>query len=134
MTEHDELVRDLRFVIRRLSRLPDFGEEMEVIEDAICVLEDKNRYARLLTKEQMIDRFTTGAPWYCEVNSEVSRAGDGWELPIVARNTEIESVRVDGIRHNTYQVRSDVGNYGSVWRCWTAMPTEEQSKAVKWDV
>ena len=132
MTEHDELVRDLRFVIRRLSRLPDFGEEMETIEDTICVLEGKNRYARLLTKEQMLDRFTTGAPWFCEVNSEVSRAGDGWELPIVARNTEIESVRVDGIRHNTYQVRSDVGNYGSVWRCWTAMPTEEQKKAVPW--
>lgn len=24
-------------------------------------------------------------------------------------------------------------NYGITWRCWTARPTEEQRKAVKWD-
>ena len=24
-------------------------------------------------------------------------------------------------------------NYGKTWRCWTAKPTDEQRKAVKWD-
>ncbi len=24
-------------------------------------------------------------------------------------------------------------NYGKTWRCWTARPTDEQRKAVKWD-
>ena len=25
-------------------------------------------------------------------------------------------------------------NYGKTWRCWTARPSDEQRKAVKWDV
>lgn len=25
------------------------------------------------------------------------------------------------------------GNYGKTWRCWTARPTDEQRKAVKWE-
>lgn len=27
----------------------------------------------------------------------------------------------------------DSENYGKTWRCWTAKPTDEQRKAVKWD-
>jgi hypothetical protein len=26
-----------------------------------------------------------------------------------------------------------LGDYGKTWRCWTARPTDEQRKAVKWD-
>lgn len=27
----------------------------------------------------------------------------------------------------------NINNYGKTWRCWTAKPTDEQRKAVKWD-
>ena len=40
-------------------------------------------------------------------------------------------IKKDGKLRTASASRSD---YGEGWRCWTARPTEEQRKAVKWDV
>ena len=94
--------------------------EGRLIEDALALL--KAQQPRVLSREEMKALNRYAIVWYENINTEDA-------LPRIANYVSDYGVHfTDGAIW-----RFDADRYGSVWRCWTARPTDEQRKAVRWD-
>lgn len=94
--------------------------------DALELL--KEQEPRVLTWEELID--VTNPVWYEE------REGiSSWALCTdVTRGNDYENMSYEFFENydNSY-IREYATNCNIYWRCWTARPTDEQIKAVKWN-
>jgi len=99
--------------------------------DALELL--KNQQPRLLTVEEVINHYS--------VPEEIRHDADKWvdyQSDIAPLYWEFRFYTDKYIGH--WRAYNAVGNrvekykndYGIIWRCWTAKPTEEQCKAVPW--
>lgn len=124
------IINDLEIVKRRIERLNGFGEEVEVIGDAISLL--KEQEPRVLTLEDVMEIYnaTDSHVWpydtapfiFVEEHPDIYTYHGSWTAW-----REIMAILHDGIFVHTRNT------YGKTWRCWSARPTDEQRKVVKWD-
>ena len=94
--------------------------------DALELL--KVQQPRVLTWKELID--VTDPVWYEERDGISS-----WALCIdVTRGNAYEDMSYEFFENydNSY-IREYADKCNVYWRCWTARPTDEQRKAVKWD-
>ena len=99
-------------------------------EDALALL--KEQEPRVMTLEE-VESLPDETDVFLEevdcivVAATISRQGEKWGVfPDTTFFYGIESTSYGSDEY-------DNGDYGRWWRCWTARPTEEQRKAVKWD-
>lgn len=82
----------------------------------------KAQQPRVMTPEEMKALNRYAIVWYENINTEDA-------LPRI-----VNYVSDYGVHFTDGAIwRFDADRYGSVWRCWTSRPTDEQRKAVKWD-
>ena len=126
-----DIIDVLEIVKRRIERLNGFGEEAEVIGDVISLL--KEQEPRVLTLEEVLDM----------------KFDDVVYLQVYPTNAVLSAIVIDvipklpEINVGVVQLRlgsgynginnAELNYYGKTWCCWTARPTDEQRKAVKWD-
>lgn len=100
------------------------GCSPQLIRDALALL--KGQEARVLTLEE-IRSGTVEVAWLECSDKEEVRAGLWFKRINEGEDEGIIIHVLDGFEG----LRTEV--YGKTWRCWTARPTEEQRKAVKWE-
>lgn len=87
--------------------------------DALALLQEQE--ARLMSREEI--EGSDGTEFYSEHKGEEYLYMDHIEGPAYLMGN-MERFRLKNLRWE---------NYGKTWRCWTAKPTDEQRKTVKWD-
>lgn len=92
------------------------------VDDAIALLKEKE--ARLLTLEEV-----KAFDWdYCYLEEEHL---PGKEYRSVCGDYALTCITWPCIA--SMRIQHGDENYGRKWRCWSAKPTDEQRKAVKWN-
>lgn len=118
-----DIIYALEIVKRRIERLNGFGEEAEVIDNAISLL--KAQQPRVLTLEEVRNGNEIG---YVEFKYHWE---EGWvKCDFTTHNAENEVIMMFSASKTFYQNTED---YGALWRIWSMEPTIEQREAVKWD-
>lgn len=112
------MIQELEIVKRRLSRLPGFSEEIEVVSEAIDILEAQE--PRVLTLDEALE---ADVCWL-----EISGSDRVSPCRIGGVNDFFSIRRFD----QTPEVCAKK-NYGWLLRCWSARPTDAQRKAVRWN-
>ena len=97
-------------------------DSQEVMEDALILL--KEQEPRVLTLEE-VKAFDYD---YCYLEEERS---PGKEYRTVCGRHKVTCITWPSITQMRIVRKDDT--YGKTWRCWSAKPTDEQRKAVKWD-
>ena len=133
MTEREKVIRGLEWCIK----LDGNGCSLEcpylagkspcpnaMLRDALSLL--KEQEPRVLTVEE-IRSGAVEVAWIEDADKPGVIPGIWFRL---SNEGEDEAVDIH-IRDGFVGARLEV--YGKLWRCWTARPTEEQRKAVKWD-
>lgn len=139
MIDLELTIECLARVKRRLSRRPDFAEEVEVIDDAITLLHAQE--PRVLTLKEMQEAAKNGDAVYVEESPEGAYAKCFWGLVVDG----IEPPKDGGYNYpggvlfNVVDSSDDMWDgdlYGLKtplgWRCWTSRPTDEQREAIPW--
>lgn len=94
----------------------------KIAEDALALL--KEQEPRLLTLEE-VKKFD----WeYCYLEEERL---PGKEYRTVCGDYALTCITWPCVA--SMRIQHGDNNYGKKWRCWTAKPTDEQRKAVKWN-
>lgn len=94
-----------------------------IIKDALVLLQEQE--ARVLTLEETIA--LCGEPVWIEENTLQGSYG-AWGV-VKGLHERYEAVNIGGVRF-TYWPRA---KYNITWRCWSALPTEEQRKEASWE-
>ena len=103
--------------------------EKELMRDALSLL--KAQEPKVMTLEEVKNSEVVYLEDYADPDDGVS--------PIIrpAINVEVKNggiFMLDSISCEEGYIFSVDDDYGKFWRCWTSRPTDEQRKAVKWDV
>ena len=99
--------------------------------DAIALLKEQEPKILKIKEMEFLEMAV-----FIETNGELEGKGTDLFLAIpyiyaVSQNTECGYLAfVDG---NTDVYDLEAHDYGKTWRCWSARPTDEQRKAVKWE-
>ena len=97
----------------------------KLLADAISLL--KAQEARVMNYDELEDTMADRPVWY-----EGFLVGVPSLCIVLAKSSTEDAYRiVDFINEKPRLVRRMT--YGSVWRCWTSRPTDEQREAVKWE-
>lgn len=117
-----DIIYALEIVKRRIERLNGFGEEAEVIDNAISLLKAQQ------PRVQKLDEIKDGESYWLSAGKEfVTR-------PVICVHRE-DDARKPYItfvwQFGTFSWESE--EYGKTWRVWSARPTDAERKAVKWD-
>lgn len=131
MTHREKVIDDLNLAKLILCKPQMLAPEMcirvgQAITSAINLL--KEQEPRVLTWEELID--VTNPVWYEERDGISS-----WALCTdVTRGNAYEDMSYEFFENydNSY-IREYADKCNVYWRCWTARPTDEQRKAVKWE-
>lgn len=97
-------------------------EKLKQIRELLIV-----QQPRVLTLEEVrkLQSLRDGAVWL-EVGTGLMPALPEMAMPDITFFVAIPLMNYHSYCENEF--------YGKTWRCWTARPTDEQRKAVKWDV
>ena len=96
--------------------------EMELKKDALAML--KAQEPRVMTLDEV-----KAFEWdYCYLE-EVRLPGK--EYRAVFGDYALTCITLPCV--TSMQIQHGDGTYGKKWRCWSAKPTDEQRKAVKWE-
>ena len=94
----------------------------DIIEDALALLREQE--PRLMTLEEV-----KAYDWdYCYLEEERL---PGKEYRAVCGDYALTCITWPCV--TSMRIQHGDESYGKKWRCWTARPTDEQRKAVKWD-
>lgn len=124
-----EVCNQYRFFGRDCYGCPYCGEEFSVcniqdmLDDALSLL--KEQEPRVMTLDETIASCEN--PVWLEENTLQGSYG-AWGVVKGVRE-KYNAVNIGGVRFG-YWPRA---KYNISWRCWSARPTEEQRKAVKWE-
>ena len=106
--------------------LPNFDdEEKDALTKAIEALTAQE--PRVLTLEELRSLDGTDHFVWLEDNGEYELYDCYAEVTTYQNNVELNTFGRE------VEFEPDNEEYGKTWRCWSARPTEEQRKAVKWD-
>lgn len=125
----DEWKQDFKSFINELQ-MPrdDYNGIMAYIDDGAELL--KEQEPRVMTLEEVEDALDSvvwvDRPLFDNSSSEYAL------IDSYSRKLQTVELRYP-FCDKDYKERSDYATYGKTWRCWTARPTEEQRKAVKWE-
>ena len=97
---------------------------IEAFELAVKALEEQE--PRMLTLEELRSLDGTDHFVWLEDNGEYALYDCYAEVTAYRNNVELN------IFGSEVEFEPDNEEYGKTWRCWSARPTEEQRKAVKW--
>ena len=97
---------------------------IEAFELAVKALEEQE--PRVLTLEELRSLDGTDHFVWLEDNGEYELYDCYAEVTAYRNNVELN------IFGSEVEFEPDNEEYGKTWRCWSARPTEEQRKAVKW--
>ena len=138
MTKLEKVLKDLDTLIDYWDDVDRFEEHvyganiLNTLTDARTWIEDtlKAQQPRVLTLEEVKDALDTvvwvDRPKFHNLSSEYAL--------ITAYSREFEYIELQyPFNAKDYRERSDYKTYNKAWRCWSARPTDEQRKAVKWD-
>lgn len=109
-------------------------------DDTISLL--KAQEPRVMTADEMIEAVKTNEAVYVEESPEGSSQHCFWGLVVEGCDPPQDGGYnyPGGVLFNVINAHEDMwdGDFYGLnsplgWRCWTAKPTEEQRKAVKWD-
>lgn len=123
MDEREKVIRGLERFIDDFKPFCGNRDDWQRVYDALALL--KEQEARVMTLEEA--KGFLGKPVWLEENTLQGSYG-AWGV-MNGFHDKYNAVNIDGVRF-TYWPRA---RYNIDWRCWTAQPTEEQRKAVKWD-
>ena len=97
---------------------------IEAFELAVKALEEQE--PRVLTLEELRSLDGTDHFVWLEDNGEYDLYDCYAEVTTYQNNVELNTFGRE------VEFEPDNEEYGKTWRCWSARPTEEQRKAVKW--
>lgn len=97
---------------------------VEVLMDALSLL--KEQEPRVMTVEE-IRSGTAEVVWLEDADKPNVIPGIWFRLSNEGGDESVDIHVMDGFIGARLEV------YGKLWRCWSARPTEEQRKAVKWE-
>lgn len=121
MVDREKVIKGLESLEMRLVECGD-KLDASVVQYALAIL--KAHEPRVMTLEEV--KMLDSDYYYLE-----SMRSPGKELREIVGAYGLTCVTWPSITW-ARQTMGDSG-YGKTWRCWTARPTEEQRKAVKWD-
>lgn len=105
------------------------GCKVVMLKDAISLLKEQEPRVMTLEEVKGMERLTICA---VEQRSKVIKSTFNAEYGgIVTLGNE--NFLDFGLYGDTNRYRRTEVRYGKTWRCWSARPTEEQRKAVKWN-
>ena len=114
-------------------------DQAKIYIDAIVLLRGPD--ARVLTLEEcrnperivVVERkaLNLGPDYQLEESTQIKKwavyIGKSWD------DSEKEWTQFACFRCETDYIQFPTDGYGRTWRCWSALPTEEQRKGVKWE-
>jgi hypothetical protein len=104
--------------------------DANMVSDAIALL--KAQEPRVMTLDDIGNALKM--PLWKETKRAHKDLYTGWVLPYdIQKGEGITGTRLGMSEPSGRVVWYRLDDYGTTWRCWTAEPTEEQRKAVKWD-
>lgn len=132
MTKLDKVIKGLEGVYRCVSTVTyTCGEcpyqdnrvecKRRVLRDAIALLKEQEAHLLDISEIYTAD----------DLDVWIEEKGDYTVHPLMLIETEMTDKRQAAFFFPMF-VRP-VKAYGKTWRCWTARPTDEQRKAVKWE-
>ena len=128
----DKRYKEVSAILRKVGITGIFTERDEQFVGNIDrVLDQLDQIEpRVLTLEETLHRLKE--PVFLETKSRQSYTG--WVLVYdVQKGMGITGVRMGLTQPGHITTWYPIDLYGSKWRCWSAKPTDEQRKAVKWD-
>lgn len=94
----------------------------------------KAQEPRVLTLEEVRDKQIKATPVWKETKSRNKKLYVGWVLAYEVQTGQgITGDCLGMAEPSGRMVWYELGDYGKTWRCWSAKPTEEERKAVKWE-
>lgn len=140
MIEREKVIKGLEYHLKELTvgktcyGCPYCGDnpcEIQLIANAIALL--KEQEPRVLTIEEVLacnprDEwlwFEEDAYGYIEESAMICAQIYGFVDSSIAVNVPSQT--------HDETIEFDNENYGKTWRCWSAKPTDEQRRDVKWD-
>ena len=127
----DEIIEHIENALSVDSDYVD-GIRTDLLQTAIALL--KARQPRVLTVEEVRDKQIKATPVWKETKSRNKGLYVGWVLAYEVQTGQgITGDCLGMAEPSGRMVWYKLGDYSKTWRCWSAKPTDEQRKAVKWD-
>ena len=134
VAEREKVIRGLERFIDDFKPFCGNQADWQKVYDAIALL--KEREARVLDADEV---FVTELSTVLYLERRRAR-GTTRIVPAILMDHDtwsyglLSSYRYAEFVHEGKLIdHRDLATYGVTWRCWTARPTEEQRKAVKWN-
>ena len=124
MTKLEKAVKGLELLKQRLILQADvlgYGYHISDIDNALELL--KEQMPGVLTLDEVITAK--------KLDVWIEHTSESIVQPLILIETEMTD-KIQTAYFSPMLVRS-IKTYGKTWRCWTARPTDEQRKTVKWD-
>ena len=126
MSDRKNLISDFEYAVRKADAE---GWDFVVLttEDGFEILNMlKEQEPRVLTLDELRSLDGTDHFVWLEDNGEYELYDCYAEVTTYRNNVELNTFGRE------VEFEPDNEEYGKTWRCWSARPTEEQRKAVKW--
>lgn len=105
-------------------------DKEQLKKDALALL--KAQETRVMTLDEIRNAKTE--PMWRETKSRHKDMYDGWVLKYeVQKGMGILRKHMGTVEPSGHTYWYKLDDYGRTWRCWTAVPTDEQREAVKWE-
>lgn len=103
----------------------------ETIPDALALLREQE--PRLMTLDEVIRHYSLPPVFVDDLSAQEDYLEDIAPLYFDFPVADSFAVHWRGDHSVSRYLDDWKASYGEKWRCWTARPTDEQRKAVKWD-
>ena len=103
----------------------------ETIPDALALLREQE--PRLMTLDEVIRHYSLPPVFVDDLSAQEDYLEDIAPLYFDFPVADSFAVHWRGYHSVSRYLDDWKASYGEKWRCWTARPTDEQRKAVKWD-
>lgn len=111
----------------------DLEKVRQMKEDALALL--KEQKPRVITREEL-KQFEDSPCWFESHDTYMGKEGF-WIIPYMFTCYQtmyyVFPLLSADERGNIHYSELGLSAYNKAWRCWSAKPTDEQRKAVKWD-
>jgi hypothetical protein len=103
----------------------------QMYTDAIALLREQE--PRVMTLEEVIKHYSLPPVFVDDLSAQEDYLEDIAPLYFDFPVADSFAVHWRGYHSVSKYLDDWKASYGKKWRCWTAKPTDEQRKAVKWD-